>query len=285
SEGTADRAHACAKCLFFMSEEVSMAHIPVLFQQAFPTIAQVVGVDALPRNTRRKIFSCANVLFASMGTLVSVGGETEPLLLLQSAVPCWVGVVCSTLKALWPSPDPKTPWHEGNCGVELEAIRGVMMILTHTPGVVEVRSLAELMSVVWTLLLQGLDPYRERCLLGVPEEEDEGYASDGDRLGFEVLMVQLLELFCTIAGCHEPAVSSLLGGMGGGLETLLAVVIRYMQLTARDVSQWKQHPNDYVAEEDDEACPFNPRSSGISLMQELCAAFPEQVVPALLKAC
>lgn len=70
----------------------------------------------------------------------------------------------------------------------------------------------------------------------------------------------------------------MIGGEGAGLGPLLAVVVRYLQLPARDIKAMEDDPTEFVAEDDDDCPPpSTARSAGLALIRDLCQAFPEKV--------
>lgn len=50
-----------------------------------------------------------------------------------------------------------------------------------------------------------------------------------------------------------------------------------MQLAARSETLWRENPNEFVVEEDDEGCPLGARSAGVALIRDMCDAFPGKV--------
>ncbi|CAN0523417.1 unnamed protein product, partial [Ectocarpus sp. 12 AP-2014] len=147
-------------------------------------------------------------------------------------------------------------------GVELEGLRTAMVLLAHVPSTVGDGHLGQLLPPLWQLLTDGRERHEQSMLSGDGdgEEGDEdgdggdkwgwgGYASDGERQGLDELIVQSLELLAATAACPDPQVSGLLGGEGAGVGSLLAVVIRYLQLPSESCALWRDSPNEFVVAE------------------------------------
>ncbi|CAN0343980.1 unnamed protein product, partial [Ectocarpus fasciculatus] len=277
AEHAVARAESCAKCLQYLTEEVRMEHVPEVFQQAFPGLVEAGKTDYLPRSIRRRVFRIVRELFTSIGTLVSVRGETRLLPGLQQCVPPWLHLVSKTLQSAVVgrasggdhdnnNSNNSSGDEEGgggdddDFGVELEGLRTAMVLLAHVPSTVGDGHLGQLLPPLWQLLTDGRERHEQSMLSGdgggVDGVEDGdgnegggGYASDGERQGLDELIVQSLELLAATAACPDPQVSGLLGGEGAGVGSLLAVVIRYLQLPSESCTLWRDSPNEFVVAE------------------------------------
>ncbi|CAB1121159.1 unnamed protein product [Ectocarpus sp. CCAP 1310/34] len=302
AEHAVARAESCAKCLQYLTEEVPMEHVPEVFQQAFPGLVEAGKADYLPRSIRRRVFRIVRELFTSIGTLVSVRGETRLLPGLQQCVPPWLHLVSKTLQSAVDGRAIDGGRHKngGNeeegggdddFGVELEGLRTAMVLLAHVPSTVGDGHLGQLLPPLWQLLTDGRERHERSMLAGGGDGEDGdedgdggdnggggGYASDGERQGLDELIVQSLELLAATAACPDPQVSGLLGGEGAGVGSLLAVVIRWRITCIYQCANHRRGGGGGAGRH-----PVSTaRSAGLALIRELCEAFPDKVVPALI---
>lgn len=93
-----------------------------------------------------------------------------------------------------------------------------------------------------------------------------GYTSDGDRLDVEIVLVQIVELWTTIAGNPAPQVRQAFQQVLG---PLTSVFVQLCQLTYEQRQQWQESPTDFVAVNEDDRAELSLRHTAANLVMEL----------------
>jgi hypothetical protein len=158
-------------------------------------------------------------------------------------------------------------------------------IIIHTPSLIEMTktlsmtmetfpdecadSIPTALKSSWIILCTVRDTYMKQIYNNFNNCDDyKGYASDGDRIDLEILVVQILELLCIGFTSSELSLQNL---AFDDLNSLLEVIISYMQLTSEGVDHWVDDANDFVALEEDEfTIDFSLRNRGAGLIKEIC---------------
>jgi hypothetical protein len=171
-------------------------------------------------------------------------------------------------------------------GVQLEVFRCLTIVIGAAPEVKYIscwtihdhfllkqmcaENFSSILASAWSCLTNALEGYMNAYVLpaGVQDPDiDErygGYSSEGDRLDLQVLVVQVLELFCAIA---EAPVDHIQRTLAGGVPQLLPVLHKYATLTRDQQVLWEENPNDFVAMCDDDNMDLSLRHTIADLVK------------------
>ncbi|CAM9428520.1 unnamed protein product, partial [Phaeothamnion confervicola] len=284
-DATPSRAYTCSQCLLFMAEKIPMGRIPALFQESFGALLHAAGsATALPRRARRKAVAVVGTLFHSLGTLITVGGEVSLLQLVAPAALPWADLAAVALAAAG------APGDADDFALELQILASLLPAVTLFPQAVGPH-LPRLMAPAWALLMQATIHHEAHGVGiggfggGYGGYEDESYASDGDRLGFEPLVESLVELLTAVAACDDTDMSAAVIP-DSGFPPLVFVALRLAQATPRHTQLWADDPAGFLREDEEETANSSSiRASAAGLLRALAERSSAAAAAAVAAAC
>ncbi|CEG40766.1 hypothetical protein F442_04004 [Plasmopara halstedii] len=142
--------------------------------------------------------------------------------------------------------------------------------------------LPEIFPRVYGLLLHDMNAYEQHVVLSSCSEE-EGYDSDGDGalIGQSAMIVAAFEF---VRGAIHAPTKKTRQLIVNGLTDFVYVMIGYMQITVCQMEEWREEPNKYVADEDEESSTFSVRNAATDLLTELETVLGRKAVAAALDA-
>ncbi|KAL6065637.1 Importin beta domain containing protein [Balamuthia mandrillaris] len=252
-----DLSSGALRCLemFATSENLSDQHLPVLLPLLLPALLQLLSGTYSERFKMR----AATILFSCLRWLAVVkGAHPEAADVFKGYLPKWVEQFLPILA--------KEDRADADCGLKIAVVQNLVLLVNKFPKEIAT-FLPALIPPIWTSLVKGREIY-DRCFVTGEEETVTAQDSDGDILGFESLVLILLELVHSLLekSAFRKALSSV-------VPELLYLAMQYLQITTELEDQWESDPNEYIADEDDEQRLYNARASCIQLIQEVLQGF------------
>lgn len=127
------------------------------------------------------------------------------------------------------------------------------------------------------LSLQLLSVVRDQILAqqscSIFDTDNTNYTSDGDRVDFEVLVIQLFEVLGV--GVGYLSYQDLHIVVKDNLKAIVNMVYEFMRLSPTQIDMWLNDSNRFLYEEQDESFEFHIRQSGHELISQLCRVAKE----------
>jgi len=217
------------------------------------------------RRALRVLYSC----IATIGTMDRELADATRAVILP-LLPPWFERFVALLSRPTTAEDP-ADW-----GIKLEVLKILVIAIScfgkHIAGMVPA-----VMAPCWGMLVNCFPVYESTVIAEDGDIDGGELDSDGENLDFETLISQLFELLLTLIGNHR--YKELIAGSVG---QLAYYSLGYMQMTRDQAATWARDPNQYVADEEDDA--FSVRVSGEMLLEELWQQFDADTGTALSEA-
>jgi len=252
------------RCLVFLSEEVATPKGPALMEACYPHLLTVLQAQDSPAACRRSAVKVVGCLLHSFHILV-MEGSPELSQALAGFIPQWIALATQVLQEQIAA----FSMSEG-FGISISLIQTLNTAVSSFPELCS--GLDQFLNQVWSMLTHVGQQYQ----LGLQNDNrvDGGpYASDGDCIDLNILISQILEFLCTIAGSPQNSICELLRNP---MSEVFRMVLNFIQLTPSQLELWTSDPNEFVAEEEDEMRSVSIRHSGQYLLMELTEIFPKE---------
>eukprot|EP00743_Colponemidia_sp_Colp-15_P006322 GILK01006801.1.p1 GENE.GILK01006801.1~~GILK01006801.1.p1 ORF type:complete len:1021 (-),score=206.79 GILK01006801.1:23-2866(-) len=158
--------------------------------------------------------------------------------------------------------------------LQLEVLK-LLTVLVSEYGKHSKAAIVKLLLPLWKLLTELAKSYD---LVVNDSSFEEGYDSEGELVGIDGLVTQLLELFSAIISS-----SSLRSTLSKHMGPLIKVVTSFMRAPQRQVEEWETDGNGFIADDDDEFS-FTVRVSVVPLIETIIADSPVKATSAILEA-
>ena len=265
-----DAVTGALRCLAMIAGDLEETQVPETVPVLFPELLALVDApDASPGVKRRALAVMHSVLM----TLGMMSGARQRAVrdLMAPLLPGWIDAFARFVD---PS-SPPTPRDAARCGLVLETLRCLTQVTQYFSKIAGEALLVSLGRAV--ALFHAMAPaYRA----GFVEENDGDGSerdSDGETLSLATVTSQTIELVMTLV--EHPRLSATLAA---ALDDLVYQAIGYMCMTSAQEETWRDDPNQYVADEDDDVSTV--RAMCGMLLDELCDRFEEAALKALASA-
>eukprot|EP00850_Spirogloea_muscicola_P006749 SM000032S12133 [mRNA] locus=s32:671386:680543:- [translate_table: standard] len=249
------RVHGALQCLALLSDDIDDTQLPLLVPKLFPVLYSVLTSDQVyPATVRQRALYVLRNCIAMLGVMSGVYQE-EIRDLMAPVLPQLIKYFCSMLTPPLPSDSP-TEW-----ATRMQVIKCLFQIVQNFPRL-SAEHLPGVLESVWQTFTSGSCVYERGAVAGLEDTHGNLDDADGSEQGLEVLMIQVFEFLLSVT-CHQRYFSL----VEQGLPELVNYTFVYLQMTEEQIIEWSNDPNQYVADEDNEA--YSCRVSGCLLLEEL----------------
>ena len=263
------------RCLAMICRDLDEAQVPLVVPSLLPELHSLVAPDSVSRAVKRRALAVLHSCLLALG-MMSGARQRATRDLLAPELPRFLDAFATVLSEVPDAADPDA------CGTTLETLRCVTQVAQYfaKPAGEALRrplgcaaSLFDRLAERYRALFvaHGADP--DALLRGGADVADD----DGEALTLETAASQLLELLMTLA--EHPRLGA---NLEPGLGEIVHTCVGYMCMTGAQEETWTDDPEQYVADEDDDAA--SPRAVCVMLLDELCDRFGANALVALAGA-
>ena len=263
------------RCLAMICRDLDEAQVPLVVPSLLPELHSLVAPDSVSRAVKRRALAVLHSCLLALG-MMSGARQRATRDLLAPELPRFLDAFATVLSEVPDAADPDA------CGTTLETLRCVTQVAQYfakPAGEALMRPLGCAASLFHRLaeryralfVAHGADP--DALLRGGADVADD----DGEALTLETAASQLLELLMTLA--EHPRLGA---NLEPGLGEIVHTCVGYMCMTGAQEETWTDDPEQYVADEDDDAA--SPRAVCVMLLDELCDRFGANALVALAGA-
>ena len=256
----------CLKCYEIIAGDVDARDIASVGPALFPELLTLArqGEDAALRRRAAGAFT------STVATLTSMSGQEQKMTrdVLLPYLPTWLETLAMTLERV---PEPN---NFDQCASTLEALSSLALAVQYfvkpagdalMPALSRGAAMFHAAAPVWAAYAEETD------------HEDPGMDSDGDRVSFEAVVTELLELVINIA--EQPKLQKLLEP---SLADTVYITMGFMAMSTSQEEQWSDDPNQFIADEDDDFSTV--RAACLLMLDSLGARFGAKAVAAVATA-
>ncbi|KAI3434732.1 hypothetical protein D9Q98_002793 [Chlorella vulgaris] len=265
----AHMVNGSVRCLAMFVDEQGDDQIMAISPALMPELLCILRSDEYGPSLQRKALTILHTILEVLQELASGATLADVKQLLGIILPGWLAEFGRLLSK------PLDPNDSSSWGLRMEALKCMMLMVTGFSKLCAPH-IGSALTAAWQMYTSSLPLY---CQLVVDSEDDgEGEQdSEGECVGFDSLISQLLELVLALVG--NTRYQALLAA---SMQQLLHLTLGYMQMTGAQVERWGGDPNLYVADEEDDFSTV--RAAGEMLLEECFVAFEGEVVAPLAAA-
>eukprot|EP00850_Spirogloea_muscicola_P011509 SM000071S21133 [mRNA] locus=s71:549187:558314:- [translate_table: standard] len=264
------RVHGALQCLALLSDDIDDTQLPLLVPKLFPVLYSILTSDQVyPSSVCQRALYVLRNCIAMLGVMSGVYQE-EIRDLMAPMLPQLIKYFCSMLTPPLPSDSP-TEW-----AMRMQVIKCLFQIVQKFPRL-SAEHLPGILGSLWQTFTSGSSVYERGAGAGLEDTHGNLDDMDGSEQGLEVLMIQVFEFLMSVS-CH-PQYFKL---VEQGLPELVKYTFVYLQMTEEQIIEWSDDPNQYVADEDNEA--YSCRVSGCLLLEELVENHGSVIVKHIIAA-
>ena len=258
------------RCLSMICVDLEESQVPDVVPVLFPELLSIVAapVDAYGLSVKRRALAVFHSCVMTLG-MMSFARQRAVRDLMSPLLPGWLEAFAASLAT---SPNPADA---DQCGYVLETLKclsQVAQFFAKTAGDALMPALGRAAS-----LFHAIAPaYRARFVVG-EGDDDDAVDSDGDEISLDAVVGQLLELIMTLT--EHPRLCTVLEP---ALGEIVYQAIGYMCMTRAQEDSWGDDPDQYVADEDEDAS--STRAMCGLLLDELADRFELAALKALAEA-
>lgn len=155
-----------------------------------------------------------------------------------------------------------------DCKLRIEIVKAVESVVLTMPKQAA-PFIGPVLGVMWTALLSA-QPLFEREVANTGGMAHDGYDTDGNLIGFEVLCLELISLVGALINS-----STFRPTLAPGVRDLAYAVVGLMQLTDVQCEAWVGDPDAFVEHEDEEQGAYSVRMASINLLCQIAERYQE----------
>eukprot|EP00002_Diphylleia_rotans_P008676 TRINITY_DN1868_c0_g1_i1.p1 TRINITY_DN1868_c0_g1~~TRINITY_DN1868_c0_g1_i1.p1 ORF type:complete len:1012 (-),score=224.63 TRINITY_DN1868_c0_g1_i1:177-3212(-) len=266
SSSNAHAVDGALKTLGMILPEASVEQTPEVVQVMLPELFQLIAADQQLEGRAVRAMSVVASTFKMINHMTEVKAARE---IMKSILPNWVQVFVTILGA--------NDSRDVMFNLKGETLQCISCIFADFPKLVK-PYMDTLLPVLWNCMTSGYACY-ERQVIFNPEYEIELADSDGESCGIESYIGHL---FAALQSVFES--NGLRKTLEPSLLPLVQILIGFMQLSDSQMETAAEDPNQFVADEDDDALTSNVRTMAQSLLQGMFDGFDKKLFPTLSHA-
>eukprot|EP00753_Platysulcus_tardus_P013510 PLAT3693.7.p1 GENE.PLAT3693.7~~PLAT3693.7.p1 ORF type:complete len:1062 (-),score=601.39 PLAT3693.7:763-3516(-) len=253
--------HAALRCVGFTLERMDTRHLSHSLSSMLPCLVAMFCSDSYEPPMRSRALTVLLSPIQSLGWLASAG-EEGVVDMIEPVLPELLTTCAEAIES------------EAAASIRMAALKLVLRLFNGFRYLVS-PYLPMLWAATWHALQSSLAAYHsgESVLSG------EDYDSDGDLLGVEPLVVQLIEFVRTVFGARA---DELMAAVRDSLDELVYVITGYMLVNDELLEAWEDDPAQYISAEDEHSDEPNVRNLGLDTLKELVVAFGRSNLDAML---
>eukprot|EP00850_Spirogloea_muscicola_P022721 SM000308S11831 [mRNA] locus=s308:17944:27143:- [translate_table: standard] len=264
------RVHGALQCLAMLSDDIDDTQLPLLVPKLFPVLYSILTSDQVyPSSVCQRALYVLRNCIAMLGVM-SGHYQEEIRYLMTPMLPQLIKYFCSILTPPLPSDSP-TEW-----AMRMQVIKCLLQIVQNFPRL-SAEHLPGILGSLWQTFTSGSSVYERGAVAGLEDSHGNLDDMDGSEQGLEVLMIQVFEFLLSVTS-HPQYVKL----VEQGLSELVKYTFVYLQMTEEQIIEWSNDPNQYVADEDNEA--YSCRVSGCLLLEELVENHVSVIVKHIIAA-
>ena len=239
-----DSVVGALRCLAMIAGDLEETQVREVVPLLFPELLSLVAAPNVSLSIKRRALAVIHSVLMTLG-MMSGARQRAVRDLMTPLLPGWIDAFTAILDGN--NFNASLEISANQCGVVLETLRCLTQVTQYfskTAGDILLVPLGRA-----AMLFHTIAPaYRNGFIASNGDGDfDEIQDSDGETLSLETVVVQVVELVMTLV--EHPRLGATLTS---SLDELVYQAIGYMQMTTSQEETWRDDPNQYVADEDDD---------------------------------